>query len=61
MIIPPITKTDKFSDISQDIGQIFFAGFVVGPIVGTWSSAVVISGIILSLGFWYVSILFAKK
>ncbi len=54
-------KSEKFSDISQDIGQVFFAGFVVGPIVGGWNGWIVTTGFILSIGFWCISLVVVNK
>lgn len=56
-----LIKSEKFSDISQDIGQVFFAGLVIGPIVSGWNRLAVIAGLILSTGFWCLSLLIANK
>ena len=55
-------KKTVFSDISQDIAQIFFASWTIGPIATQqfklWQF---LTGLLLSLGFWYVSLIINKK
>ncbi|PIT93775.1 hypothetical protein COU00_02580 [Candidatus Falkowbacteria bacterium CG10_big_fil_rev_8_21_14_0_10_43_11] len=47
------------SDISLDIGQIFFAAMFVGPIItGGANWFTFIGGLVVSLIFWYLAILF---
>ncbi len=53
-----------FSEISRDIGQVFFASMVVTPfLIGidriNWT--VVLSGGILSLVFWFLSVFLVRK
>ena len=57
-----IEKTNILSEISRDIGQVFFASLFVNSFLQNeinWYS--IIFGFILSLGFWYVSLLIIQK
>ena len=50
-------KLNILSEISKDIGQIFFAAVVVEPIISKTSNILVfLIGFIFSLGFWLLSI-----
>jgi len=52
-----IIKSDSFSEISRDIGQVFFAGVVVQPIISqTATLNILVVGVILSMSFWSISI-----
>ncbi|MBI3075187.1 MAG: hypothetical protein HYY92_03190 [Parcubacteria group bacterium] len=54
-------KPETLSQISRDIGQVFFASMFVGPVVsGSFDTSVVVAGFIFTLLAWYVSLLFAK-
>jgi len=47
------------SEILRDIGQIFFAGIFINPLIsGKIDLVIIIIGIILALTSWYLSILF---
>jgi hypothetical protein len=49
------------SEISRDIGQIFFASIFLTPLLGgTVNFPLVYAGLLLSLLFWYLSILLAN-
>jgi hypothetical protein len=57
-----IIKPLALAEISRDIAQVFFAAMFVEQITRdqiSWITA--ISGLIVSLGFWYVSLKFAKR
>jgi uncharacterized membrane protein len=57
-----VSKSARISDISKDIAQIFFASLVVSQFVSTERSWVAIAfGMILSLCFWYSSLLLTKS
>lgn len=52
------------SEIARDIAQVFFATAVVSQLVAgvdkrNWS--VVISGLVMSLGFWWFSLLWGRR
>ena len=52
-----IIKSDSFSEIGRDIGQVFFAGVVVQPIISqTATLNILVVGVILSMSFWSISI-----
>jgi hypothetical protein len=49
------------SEISRDIGQIFFASIFLTPLLGgTVNLSLMYAGLLLSLLFWYLSILLAN-
>ena len=55
-------KPETISEISRDIAQVFFAALVVGQVLTpdrNWVAA--LAGFLLSVGFWYVSALLARK
>jgi type IV secretory pathway TrbD component len=57
-----ISKPETLSEVSRDIAQVFFAAMVVGQLIIDDRSWITIGfGLPLSLSFWYVGILFAKK
>lgn len=50
-----------FSSISRDIAQVIFASVFVGPLVGgAINIFLAFSGLLLSVFFWYASVLFIK-
>jgi len=54
-------KLEALSQISRDIGQVFFASTFIGPMVsGAFDTPIVVAGFIFTLLAWYVSLLFAK-
>lgn len=58
------TKTKVLSEISRDIGQVFFASVVIAPLmirerVKDW--LLIGLGIMGSLIFWWLSLLFVEK
>jgi hypothetical protein len=57
----PITL-QVLSEISRDTAQIFFASVFISPLISNvFSIFLVCAGLLLSLIFWYLSILFANK
>lgn len=58
------SKYKALSQISTDIGQIFFASLVISPLLVDFDQkqigATIVGGI-LSLIFWYSSLYFAEK
>ncbi|MEI7513022.1 MAG: hypothetical protein WCJ74_00170 [bacterium] len=62
MNIASFAKVDAISEITRDIGQVFFASMFVAPIMQAeinW--AITLSGFILSIIFWVFSILISEK
>jgi len=68
MRLSPATLTNSYfralSEIFRDIAQVFFASVVVNPLVSgldklNWFS--VILGMINSIVFWYLSLMFAER
>ena len=54
-------KPEALSEVSRDIGQVFFASLAVGPLIsGSMSVRVLAAGLLLSLIFWAISLLLAK-
>jgi hypothetical protein len=50
-------ELNKISDILKDIGQVFFAALLVGPLVlGDLSFVKIISGLFFSVLPWYYSV-----
>ena len=55
--IVPIIQTKTFTNITQDIGQVFFATMFLGPLVGKTTNLYMITGgFILSFTFWSISL-----
>ena len=55
-------KIDALSEINRDIAQVFFASVFIGPLVaGITGWALPISGLILSLIFWSLSLLSSRE
>lgn len=56
------SRFSKLSDISSDIGQIFFASVFIGPLFADkFNWTVVISGLILSFVFWAICLILTKS
>jgi hypothetical protein len=56
------TRVDDLSEISRNIAEVFFASFVAGPLLNNqirWPTVIV--GLILSLGFWIISLIPVNK
>lgn len=56
------SRLEILSEISRDIGQVFFASVFIGPFFNellNWP--LVISGLILSLIFWSISLFLTKE
>ncbi|HEY4496328.1 MAG TPA: hypothetical protein VJC04_03160 [Candidatus Paceibacterota bacterium] len=57
-----LSKSKSLAEIFKYIGQVFFASMFVGPIVTKTTNASLFSaGLVLSIGFWYVSLLLVKE
>jgi len=57
-----IIKSKTFSEINKDIGQVFFAGAVVEPIILKDANLGIFTiGLILSIFFWSISIRTSKS
>lgn len=61
-MISSLAKPEALSEISRDIGQVFFASFIAGPIVtGALDIPLGLSGLTLSIVFWLTSLLLSAK
>ena len=55
------SKLEIISEITRDIGQVFFASVFIAPLFSdTLNWTTVVSGLILSLIFWSLSLLLSK-
>ncbi|OGI77843.1 hypothetical protein A3D42_01360 [Candidatus Nomurabacteria bacterium RIFCSPHIGHO2_02_FULL_41_18] len=55
------SRVDKLATISSDIGQVFFASILVGPVInGVIDLKLVGVGLILSLSAWLFSLLLTR-
>ncbi len=55
-------QIDKISEINRDIAQVFFAGLLVEPFMShTLTTNSYFAGAILSISFWFLSILSLKE
>lgn len=55
-------KSETLAAIGRDVAQVLFAGLFIEPIAsGKMSAALLVSGFILSLVAWSVSLLLAKS
>lgn len=64
MIVLTKTQLKSLSEISADIGQVFFASAVVTPLVSGLEAEklpVILSGLVGSFTFWLLSVLFVKE
>jgi len=64
MIILTSSQFKSLSEISADIGQVFFASAVVTPLVSGFDVEklpVILSGLVGSFTFWLLSVLFVRK
>lgn len=53
---------NKITEITKDIGLVFFASLFVGPIAtGTIDFTLIVWGLVVSIATWQVSIIFAIK
>ena len=53
-----ISNIKLISDISRDIGQVFFAAVFIGPLVTGYANwFTLVMGLLLSISSWYISIL----
>lgn len=54
-------RLTKLSDIAGNIGLVFFASVFIGPIIsGGQTMMTIISGLILSIACWYISMVIIK-
>jgi hypothetical protein len=57
-----IIKPETISEICRDIAQVFFAAMFVEQIaLKTTNFIMMMSGLVLSIGFWYASLLVVKR
>ena len=57
-----LLKSETLSAIGRDVAQVLFAGLFIEPIVsGKMNVALLVSGFILSLVAWTISLLLAKS
>jgi len=55
-------KSKVYSEISRDIGQVFFASLFIGPLVsGSIDFTFAFYGSLLSIFSWFLSILFIRE
>jgi len=55
-------RVEALGEISKDLGQIFFASVFLAGIMGSdINNFITVSGFILSLIFWSIYVLLAKK
>ncbi len=60
--INDLIKPDILSEISRDIGQVFFAGAVVEPIINRDASLIGFTiGLLLSMFCWFISVKITTK
>jgi hypothetical protein len=51
-------KLKTLSEIARDVGQVFFASMFIGPLViGSVNWPLIITGFLVSLIFWLLSLL----
>lgn len=56
-----ILKPNALAEISRDIGQVFFASMLIGPLVsGNTDVLILFSGLAFSAVAWIVSLLLSK-
>jgi hypothetical protein len=56
------SRLEILSEISRDIGQVFFASVFLGPLLSEqsfWATSV--SGLLFSITFWGVSLLLTRE
>src|SRR3989338_6273651 len=54
-------KLSVLSEISRDIGQVFFASLVVGVFLSDKNIWLILTGILFSIGFWTLSFFIIKS
>ncbi|MDP1845223.1 MAG: hypothetical protein Q8L09_00570 [Candidatus Moranbacteria bacterium] len=55
-------KLKMLSEIFRDMGQVFFASLLIGPLViGTMDGQLILWGAVLSFASWYFSLLLIKE
>ena len=61
-LIEKLEKPETLSEISRDMGQVFFASVLVDPVVnGSISGQLFFGGLTLSLFSWILSLLLSKE
>ena len=57
-----LAKPEALAEVSRDIGQVFFASLIAGPLVtGALDTNLTVFGLILSSIFWLTSIFLSKQ
>lgn len=56
-----LKRLNTLSEISRDIGQVFFGLMFLGPLItGQIDWPIIISGLSLSIAFWVLSVILTK-
>jgi formate hydrogenlyase subunit 4 len=53
-------RIKALTQLSLDIGNIFFATVFLGPLFIKTNYSAVLTGLVLAVGFWYLGIRFTK-
>lgn len=55
------SQWERFSEIVGNIGLVSFASIFVPYLLDKPNSLIMISGLLISAGMWYISLVFARK
>ena len=60
--IQAVLKFQKLSDISENLGYIFFVSLFLGPVVeNNINYFSIFSGLVISMSWWFVALFFIKR